>query len=284
VQKNSASLSTKGWQVELGSVVLNGPFQWTSSLALNYTSSKITDYQIDDKGRTASGVIRSGVGLLMLRGKDPYGLFSFPFAGLDPENGDPRGYIGDKISKDYYALLQQAADTTRLVYHGSAIPRYYGNFLNTFSWKGFSLAVNVLYKLGFFVRKNGVTYEALFDNGIIQPEMEKRWRQKGDELFTNVPSMIYPIQDSYRDQFYNNSEANVIRGDNIRLQYVRLSYQVNKPVFGAKFIQSLELSCSANDLGFIWRASKDRLDPEFFGSEGRYLLPKNYTVGCRITF
>ncbi|MGN6417729.1 MAG: SusC/RagA family TonB-linked outer membrane protein [Pseudobacter sp.] len=283
VRKNSASLITKGVQVDLNSVNLDGAFKWTSNLAFNYTKTDAKDYQIDERGRTIQGLIGDGRGILLVRGRDPYGIYSVPSAGLDPENGDPRGYLDGKISKDYFAILQQGLDTADLVYHGSGLPKFYGFLNNTFSFKGFSLGVNILYQFDFYFRRNALSYNSIFNNGNTHPDFSRRWKQSGDEAFTTVPSMIYPITNGFRDVFYNATGTNVLKGDNIRLQYIRLNYDIGTPVFGMKFIQNVQLSLIASELGFIWRANKEKLDPGFAGGFG-YPVPKSYAVGLKLSF
>lgn len=282
VRKNSASLLTQGVQVDVNSINIEGAFRWTSNLAFNYTRTSSRNYQFNDKGRIIQGMLGDGRTIILLRSKDPYGIYSLPSAGLDPDNGDPRGYINGKISKDYFSILQQGVDTADLVYHGSGLPRYYGFLNNTFSYKGFSLAVNVLYQFDFYFRKNSLSYNSLINNGVTHPDFSRRWKQSGDEAFTSVPSIAYPVN-SLRDDFYYGTGANVLKGDNIRLQYIRLNYDINKPVRGLKFIQSLQVSLIASDLGFIWRANDERLDPGFAGGAA-YPIPKNYALGLKLSF
>jgi hypothetical protein len=219
-----------------------------------------------------------------LKGRDPYGVYSLPFAGLDPDNGDPRGYIDGKISKDYIKLLQQSIDTADLQYHGSGLPRFYGFLNNTFTYKKISLAVNILYQFDFYFRKPALSYFQLIRNGIPHPDYAKRWLQSGDEDVTTVPSMIYPVRNQNRDLFYAGSSVNVLKGDNIRLQYIRLGYEIDKPLFRLNFIQNLQLSLIASELGFIWRANKEKLDPDFVGFTAQYPVPPSLALGLKLTF
>lgn len=283
IERNSASLVTKGTQISINSINLNRGLRWTSELAFNYTASKIKNYMLDEKGRTIQGLVSGLYSLKVFKNKDPYGVFSLPFAGLDPENGDPLGYLGGKVSKDYFNLLQQLIDSAELVSHGSGLPRFYGFLNNTIAWKGFSLAVNILYQFDFYFRRNALNYSDLFSRGTTFPQFEKRWKNPGDEAFTNVPSMTYPAN-PYRDMFYQGSSANVLKGDNIRLQYIRLSYDIGKPVFGWDFMQNLQITLMASELGFIWRANSERLDPDFAGTNYKYPVPKSYAIGLKLGF
>ena len=284
VKKNSASLVTRGVQLDVSSLILKGPFNWTANLAFNYTATKIKDYEIEDRGRPIEGFLDASTNIRLIKNKDPYGVYSLRFAGLDPENGDPMGYLDGKISKDYFNILQESVDTSDMVYHGSGLPRFYGFLNNIFTYKKISLAINILYQFDFYFRKSTLNYMGLINNGIAHPDYSKRWQKSGDELVTTVPSLVYPVNDPYRDQFYFGSSVNVLKGDNIRLQYIRLGYDIDKPVFGLNFVQGLQLSLIASELGFIWRANKDKLDPDFAGSVTQYPVPASIALGLKLTF
>jgi TonB-dependent starch-binding outer membrane protein SusC len=77
-----------------------------------------------------------------------------------------------------------------------------------------------------------------------------------------VPSMVYPASSS-RDQFYTNSSALVEKGDNIRLQDVNLSYNVQR--LGNTPMKHLRLYTFLTNPGFLWRANKLGLDPDYSG-------------------
>ncbi|ULT28215.1 hypothetical protein KUH03_17440 [Sphingobacterium sp. E70] len=57
-------------------------------------------------------------------GKEMYPIFAYRFAGLDPENGDPQGYLKDDLSKSYTKMMNDSLQYMR--YYGNALPKYYG--------------------------------------------------------------------------------------------------------------------------------------------------------------
>lgn len=103
-------------------------------------------------------------------------MLSYPFAGLDPATGDPLGYLGKSVSKDYLALGNQLYDTSNLIYHGSAIPTLFGNLNNTVSYKGFGLGINIRYAFGYYFRKNTISYYDLYNRGVLTKIMRKDGR------------------------------------------------------------------------------------------------------------
>ena len=110
--------------------------------------------------------------------------------------------------------------------------------------------------------------------------LKKRWQQPGDEKHTSVPSMIYP--DNYaRDQFYLNSAALARKADNIRLQYINLSYDLNKTHWKGLPLQHIQFYIYANNLGIVWRANKDHLDPDYLSV---LPAPPTFAFGLRTSF
>ena len=238
---------------------------------------------------TADGVVTGSTGSYN-EGYDLSRFFGYKWAGLDPATGDPRGYLDGQIvsisndaagSANYRAI--QNAPTSSAVYFGSAVPVFYGSLRNTFTYGAFSASVNMMYKLGYFVRRplsNVVSYSGLFSgNGTLQgAEYNQRWQKAGDELITNVPSAVYTSNDQARDRFYYFSETNVLKGDHIRLQEVNLAYS-----FSAKknwFIRNPRVFANVTNLGIIWKANDQGIDPEVFD----YPNPRTYSLGFSANF
>jgi TonB-dependent starch-binding outer membrane protein SusC len=285
VSKNSASMSGRGVDINLTSVNLKLPLTWATEINFSHVSNKVTDYLLDERNLRAGNVVaNSGLNITPRKGISPYALFSFPFGGLDPTTGDPQGYLGKSISKDYLAISNQLYDTTNLVYHGSTIPTFFGNFNNTFSFKGISLNVSISYRFGYYFRKSTISYYALYNNSRTHADFSKRWQNPGDETLTTVPSMIYPLSNERRDNFYATSSKNVLKGDNIRLQYIRLGYDLGKSLARNLGIQEIQLYGVVDNIGLIWRANKERLDPDYDSGNSPFLPPKRITVGVKFDF
>src|SRR6185437_5883816 len=142
---------------------------------------------------------------------------------------------------------------------GPSSPPIFGSLINTFSYKNVSLSVNLIYKFGYYFQKAALSYSALVNYGTGTKDYDKRWTKPGDELKTNVPSFVYPVDDN-RENFYALSEATVLKADNIRIQYLNLSWLL--PFKNNRF-RNIELYVNASNLGIIWRANKENLDPDY---------------------
>ncbi|RAJ06694.1 TonB-linked SusC/RagA family outer membrane protein [Chitinophaga skermanii] len=278
---NIASTKGNGIDLNLNAVLLKQLVRWDATLLFSYTRTTITKYDITPTVANLMGAANAGAGgpITPQIGYPVYGIYSYRWGGLDPKTGDPRGYVADTLSKDYTAI-QNSGNINDLVFNGSALPTYFGAFRNTISYKGASLSINISYKFGYYFRKNALEYYSLYNYWDGYGEYDQRWKEPGDESKTNVPSVpAKPNGSLSRDKFYANSEVNVLKGDNIRLQDIRFSYDL--PNLGKKKgVLNLQVYGYINNIGIIWRANKLNLDPDYFS------LPpsRTYSIGLKSNF
>ncbi len=278
ILKNAASSKGKGFDIELNSMNVNvNNFKWNTNLNASFYHDEVIEYYLSTQ--QASNFVGSSSSISGIVGRPVFSIFSYKWAGLDPATGNPRGYFNGELSTDYGKLTGSATTYNDLKYHGSAMPLYYGSLGNTFSYKGLSLTARLSYKLGYYFRRTSLSYGALFTNGTDHAEFSQRWQKPGDELTTNVPSMIYPNSSS-RDAFYNFSEITVEKADHIRLQYINLAYELTKEKFGFLPFKSMSLSVNAANLGLLWAANNYKLDPDY-QSSGALKPSKTFSLGLR---
>ena len=278
ITRNIASLKGRGLDVELNSLNIKGNFTWNSNLNFSAYTDRVVKFYQAPNANASQHVVSAG-SMTRIEGQHLYSLYSYRWGGLDPQTGDPIGFIEGEPSKNYSSITGAGAQMEDLVNHGSAVPLFYGSLGNTFSYKNIGVTVRMLFKLDYYVRNEGISYGSLGDI-VGHAEYAKRWRQPGDELITNVPSMVYPNPGG-RDNFYNQSEIRVIRGDHIRLQYLSFYYDlINRDTRLLPF-RSFRLYASISNLGLLWRASRVGVDPEY-GMEG---LPPatTYSFGLRFS-
>jgi TonB-linked SusC/RagA family outer membrane protein len=275
--KNAANLATNGVDVQLNVKWLNRSFQWLTTINGNYVKSIVKKYFLIRTNY--KGLVGTGGSINPQEGHNPYAIFSYNFAGLDPATGNPQGYINKQISTNYLKLVNPTS-ITDLVEQGSGRPPYFGNLMNTFSWKGFTLSANILGRFGFYFRKNTINYYNLFNSWQGNADFENRWQQPGDEKTTTVPSMTYPAN-SNRDRFYQYSTATVLKGDFVRLQDINLGYDFNAVKLGHYTLKKVTVYFYANNIGILWRANKEGIDPDAVSG---YPDPRSYSAGIQATF
>lgn len=275
---NSANMTGKGLDVTINTRNIDrGGFLWQTTALFSYTTNKVTAYlnPVNTQGFKSDGSL-----LTPLVGYNPYMIVSYRWAGLDPATGDPRGYVNGQISKNYTDLVR--TPLTDQVFHGQAVPPYFGSVLNNFSWKGFSLSANITYRFGYYFRRNTLSYTTLLNFGLTHNEYFNRWQQPGDENFTNVPSFIYPLPNANRDLFYNNSEITVEKGDHIRLEDVRFAYSLDKKIWPKMPFRQLHFYTYMTNLNIVmWKANGRGIDPRY--PDG--VLPgRSIAIGIRADF
>ena len=275
ITKNIGSMSGQGLDIQLNSINTGGAIRWTSSLIFNTYTDKVTKYYSSSEFSPGQLVGNSGA----IEGNPSFYLAVYKWAGLDPQTGDPRGYLNGVVSSDWDAITGNGSTANDIRYIGPRLPVIYGSLGNTLSWKGFSLAARLTYKFGYYFLRNSINYTSLVNNLQGHGDYALRWKQSGDEMRTSVPSFIYPVNNA-RDLFYQNSEPLVSKGDHIRLQYINLSYTLNKNQLSTLPFKSIQLYSVINNVGILWKANKFNIDPDFAG------LPPStsYSLGLKLDF
>lgn len=274
---NSSAISGHGVDIELNSVNVKGKVGWQTRLLFSYVTDKVTKYQytspVSDYLSPSSPPVA---------GRPVLGIYSYRWGGLDPQTGDPMVYLNGAPSKDYAAIAANAT-VKDLVYNGPALPPVFGSVMNTISYKQFSLSANITYKFGYYFHRSSISYTDLINSWTGHRDYDKRWQQPGDEQHTNVPSLSL-TGDGARDAAYLGSSTLVDKGDNIRLQDVRLSWTFEKPP-GRRFpFKDLTIYGYASNLGLLWRANKDGLDPDYIYGNSAIKPVSTYSLGVRAHF
>ncbi|WP_162842828.1 SusC/RagA family TonB-linked outer membrane protein [Mucilaginibacter pineti] len=268
---NNAGTTGNGMDVILNTRNIDRRFKWNTNFLFSLAYDKVTNYKTPVIGLGALGQ--------PVVGHPQYSMFSYQWAGLDPQTGEPRGYLNGVVSKDYTGIINSAT-SANIVYNGPARPTKFGSVRNTFSFDNFSLSANITYRLGYYFRKESVDYSSILTGKGGSGDYALRWQNPGDEGHTNIPSIPSAI-DYNRDSFYQLSSVLVEKGDNIRLQDVTLSYDLNKAQLNRLPFNKIRFYLYANNIGIIWRANRSGLDPDY-----PYAAPPVRTIaaGLKIDF
>lgn len=256
---NNANLKGNGFDIVLNSRNLRGRFGWNTDMFFSQAKDHVTRY-LTQSTNFISDYLLSGYGF-PTTGKPLHAIYSFAWAGLNSENGNPQGYLDGEASEDYTAIIN-GATIADIVYNGPARPTVFGAIRNTFSWGRFSSSVNISYRTGYFVRRESINYGNLLAGAGGHGDYSKRWQKAGDERLTNIPSEPL-LANSARNSFYTYSSALVERGDHIRLQDIRMDYQLLTPEHTLGGISNAQLYVYANHLGIIWKSSSSAMDPDY---------------------
>ncbi|WP_297337990.1 SusC/RagA family TonB-linked outer membrane protein [Algoriphagus sp.] len=273
---NFSSTQTRGFDITLTTQNLKSSLDWSTQFLISGWKDEVTEFEgarsaIQYFGSNATNVIP-------LEGRPLFSIYSLPWAGLDPTNGNPLGFFNEEPSDNYLGILTSATPES-IRFHGSARPTLFGSVRNNLAWKGFSLSMNITFRLGYYFRRSSVDYTALSRGQVTHSDYSLRWQNPGDELTTQVPSQP-PVFNSLRHTFYQVSSVLVERGDHVRLQDIRLGYSWSRSTSPSLPVEGMELYAYFNNLGLIWKATDQPIDPDF-----PTLKPqRSAAIGLRIDF
>ncbi|SDT68632.1 TonB-linked outer membrane protein, SusC/RagA family [Mucilaginibacter mallensis] len=279
---NTADTKGNGLDIVINSRnISSGNFQWTTNFMISHVIDIVTKYDVTATSANYIAFSNSS-SILPLTGKSLFGLYSYAWAGLTHNTGDPQGYLNGKVSTDYAGIIANTS-VNDMVYNGSSRPTTFGSFRNTFAYKQLSLSLNIIYKLNYYFRKTSYSSQGLPYSG--NQDFYSRWQKPGDETTTNVPSLQYPPYTTDRDLFYKYSSVLIDNGDHIRLQDINLSYDFDRSVYKGLPFKHLQVYGYINNVGILWRANHDGLDPDLSSNTtaAAYPLPRTFSLGIKAT-
>ncbi|WP_400261424.1 SusC/RagA family TonB-linked outer membrane protein [Sphingobacterium sp. SG20118] len=274
VRKNGGMLKAKGFELTLNTrnIISNG-FHWNIRLLISRNRTSVSSYPYKMPYASSVASQSGSPNSYLIEGYDEGAVIVFPFAGLDPENGDPMGYLDGNKSTDYSKILYGPMDQLKFI--GPGRPIYYASLENEFAINNLTISFNIQARLKFFFLQQSFSDDMMAMYRLGYSDYDRRWQNPGDELFTNIPSSAYPIN-PLRDEFYNKSEARVVKGDNIRLQDISISYHFDK----IKFVKNLSVNAFVKNMNMmIWKANKLGVDPEY---RDAVPLPLSISLGVKV--
>jgi len=281
---NYADMNSKGAEALIGGSVIRAKnWGWKTNLTFGYTVTKITnannqpiifDLVKAEGGNTVGYPVNS--------------LFSIRYNGLDNATGVPT-FLNEKGEISSNVFLQDET-ISNLVFEGSVDPKFTGGFSNTFNYKNFSLNIFVTYQAGNKIRLYPAFRTAYTDFDALPKEFLDRWVMPGDELKTNVPSVLdayerYLVNASGAAPYnnYNYSTARVADGGFVRLKTVSFTYNLNKELLSKTGLNALSVTAVSANPWLIYSDPKLKgQDPEFFNTGGvAQPVQKQFTLSIK---
>lgn len=275
---NYANLRTQGWDVQIDSRNTEGAFTWRTSLLMSYTFNKITNINISEPPFDFRYVTDN----IYEKGTSVDKIYALPWYGLNSETGHPLIFIDGEITDDYVSYYQNI-QKDNLVNVGVLVPPIFGSVRNVLEWKGISVGALLTFKAGYVFRRGSIApgEEYFLINQVWHTDYFRRWKQPGDERITDVPAWS-PSFEANRANTYTYSKALITNGSHIRLQDINLSYSVPHKALANTPVQSLRIYAYARNLGILWRANKNGIDPDYINAD--YVAPKTFALGLQLEF
>ncbi len=292
---NEGDIENKGWELSLNVVPILTK-DWTWSLSIN--TSKNYNKVIEEGNNEATWQDYVN-GTLVKNGRAVNSLYAYRFKGLDHNTGLPTFYGESETDADGRTVinsLQEAFDAA-FVYAGKREPDLSGGFSSSLKYKHFTVNALFSFNLGNKVRLNDLYAESgqalPFPQQNMSSEFINRWRNPGDEAFTNIPVLSdeslrflsyerkYTIAENRWDM-YNKSDIRVVSGSFLRCRSLSFRYDFEPKVLKSLHIKGGNITFEGSNL-FVLKSSKLKgKDPEQLSlSSGT--IPPQQTYTCRIS-
>ena len=270
LRQNIGSMKNTGVEGQINvDILAGGDLNW--NLGFNFAANKneITDLGI------AEGEFISGR-LIYREGESIYSYYLRDYAGVNPMNGHALWYNEDgKLTEAY-------ADARRVI-AGNPLPKLMGGINTDFSYKGFSLNVNMEYKYGCNVLIEEQRY--LNSDGYMWGNNQAYtvldyWKEPGDITRNPIP---YAGNTTSSNGYY--SSRWMFDGSFLRLKNITLSYTLPQSLVSKLNLGQVRVYGSAvnaytfHDVDF-WDPERG-VDGQGFGI---YPMAKSFVVGLDLTF
>ncbi|GAA0536674.1 TonB-dependent receptor [Chitinophaga japonensis] len=262
-----ATIQNSGWEFSLSTTnIKSSDFIWTSNFNLTFQDNQLVEFPNLENSAAYRNTYIVGEPITSKK------LYSF--IGVDPESGLFQFEDNDKMPTFY---PQDPDDRTVLV---NTLPKYYGGFQNSFTYKGFQF--DVLFQ---FVKQNAQNYEygvlpGLFmgGNGNQPITVLDRWQKPGD----NALSLRYHSDFSLVQNFNYIYESSAGWSDAsfIRLKNASLSWQIPEKWLNSIHLQRARLYVQGQNL--LTLTNYKGLDPETRSTSSLPPL-RVITMGVQVT-
>lgn len=302
IKTNNGSLGNKGLEVALNAYVFkpSSPFQWKTSFNISAVRTrilKLPDNGVEKNRQGGTQIYDPVSGQIIWAGGLQEGgrvgdILGYHYEGVystDEEAAkapvdkligltDKRKYGGDAIFTDFDG--DNDIDSYDQYVIGNRYPSVTGGFVNTFSYKNFSLNIRADFTLGHYIYNYGRRHLDGQLQGDLMPTKyyyDNSWKQQGDDAL--FPRYIWQNQQNSLRQ----SNLYVEKGDFLAIREVSLVYLFPERLIKNLRLTNLKMHATGSNLHYFTAYSG--LNPEGGGDDnGRYPNPLTITFGIQASF
>lgn len=242
---NNGEMVNKGIELSLaGDIIRGNGLNWNMAVQYAFNKNKVTYVNVE-----------APVYFLQLdypeafpRIGNPYNaIYAYKWAGLS-EAGLPQVYDENGIK-----FAGSPSTLQSIVYAGTTVPKYSGSLNNTLDYKSFTFSFLLSFEGGHKMRNTFLpmlknNYNGVFGYvstiGVINKEINNRWRVPGDENRTNVPRAIFAEDADFSSEsatVYQNADINVLDASNLRMRNMSLAYRLPSEISNKLGMQALRV-------------------------------------------
>lgn len=293
---NYAAMTNHGFETTLSSNWLKTrDWALSSTFLFSYNRNKVT--RVFYKAPQASGLVS---GNYYQTGKPIDAVYAYRYGGLtsggtDAQNGIPIILRADGTTMHHFkenGSLVIDGNTSMLpedvVYMGSGTPLFNSSFTQNVKFREWELTAMLTYSGGHYVYTPSFDFYSANAN-TLSDWFAKSWTPENPNSTVPKHYIYYPSVSSTNliglKQKYQQSTANVKRGDIIRLRNVALSYTVPQKICKILKMKNAKITAQANNLWY-WCAAGKGIDSETISGYGEWTIPTlpSYLLKLNVQF
>lgn len=249
-------------------------------------------------------------GTAIVDGKAINTFYSYKYLGLNPNDGTPM--FDDYEDRQNLLEGKSLAEVIPMVMveSGNRDPKVTGSFYTTLAWKRLSLNMGFNYRVGSKMRLFDLyspIVSGISSDNNVRKEFNNRWKNPGDEQYTDIPSLISPSDPNYQTYryhwsgqgsmgnivkfaestwtMYDKSDLRVVSGDYLKMSNLTLRYDFDPKLLKKSFLSALRLSFTVTNVFTVASKKLDGQDPTqaSFTSVNLSARP-SYTFGLDVSF
>lgn len=270
-------------------------FEWKSTLNMGYNKNKVEKLDENSSVDPISGKRQItldgfvGYDMLIREGEPLSSFFGYKRAGIydgHPENWDPEtmnipGTVGEKVTYKERQII------------GNGLPDWMGSFINTFSYKGFDLTIDLQFSLGADIMQEYYhsTVARFLTNGldrIYKEAWHPTLNPNGQEQALRLNNFGQGANNSADDDW-------VVNGSYLRCNLIQLGYTFDRNLISKIGLAGLRVYANLNNLFLITSSdylgydpdNSTRLGSNKWGTNRQffsYPRPRTFTFGLNVTF
>ena len=289
--QNVGQIVNKGLELILNAhLIKSKDFNWHSSLNFSINQNKITKLYQDS--------LLDGYSLAYYRkiGDDINVIKAVEYAGINPDNGNMQHYNFVNGEKAIVEGIGATSDLRNWQPVGSATPKFFGGFTNTFQYKAFTLSAEWWFQYGNYLMMSIVNnFQSPIlprqgRNNIAFGENQHVWKGPGDTK-ANYPDIFSTDPNAWSALNYRSSRI-WGNGSHARLRNVRLAYALPQNILKSIKMTNATVYLSGDNLLVIKDSGFVGADPEgaalggnsFGGVGAGFANPRRFLLGVQVTF
>lgn len=255
---NIGSMVNRGHEFGLGgTIVRSGQFSWSSNANITFMTNEVTSlYENSDVLAATSNLETTNITRV---GESVGSIYAVETRGVNPDNGRRIFVLGDGTLIQYNHAAPAGQRWTKVSdgtpsrapslatdgkVHGPAIPKWFGGWDNTFTFKGWDLNIQMNYAGGYFVyngSKAGQRDQRFWNNSV--EVYEKRWTENNKN--GTIPRVVFG--DNVSNGSFLPISENVEKADFLRIRNITLGYRLPTRLLDQARISSLRFYVNVNN-------------------------------------